>query len=75
MIWVITAMLWYQDIDKPVYTDYILKSFDTKHECLDFVFWNNMEMIMELAKEKGTYQGKNLKTWTFYCETRRLNEV
>lgn len=75
MIWVITAMLWYHDIDRPIYTDYLLKSFDTKRECLDFVFWNKLEMIMELAEEKGTYKGQSLKTWTFYCENRRLDEV
>ena len=75
MIWVITAMLWYQDIDRPIYTDYLLKSFDTKRECLDFVFWNKLEMIMELAEEKGTYEGQSLKTWNFYCENRRLDEV
>ena len=75
MIWVITAMLWYHDIDRPIYTDYLLKSFDTKRECLDFVFWNKLEMIMELAEEKGTYEGQSLKKWTFYCENRRLDEV
>ena len=30
---------------------------------------------MELAEEKGTYEGQSLKTWTFYCENRRLDEV
>ena len=75
MIWVISAMLWYQDIDKPIYTDYLLKTFDTRQECLDFVFWINVEMIMELAEEKGTYEGRSLKTWAFYCENRQLEEV
>ena len=75
MIWVISAMLWYQDIDKPIYTDYLLKTFDTRQECLDFVFWNIVEMIMELAEEKGTYEGQSLKTWAFYCENRQLEEV
>ena len=75
MIWIITAMLWYHDIDRPIYTDYVLKSFDTKQECLDYVFWNKVEMLMELAEEKGTYEGKSLKTWTLYCENRYLDEV
>jgi hypothetical protein len=30
MIWVITAMLVYHDVDKPKMTDYMIKSFDTK---------------------------------------------
>ena len=75
MIWVISAMLWYQDIDKQIYTDYLLKTFDTRQECLDFVFWKKVEMIMELAEEKGTYEGQSLKTWAFYCENRHLEEV
>ena len=75
MIWVISAMLWYQDIAKPIYTDYLLKTFDTRQECLDFVFWHKVEMIMELAEEKGTYEGQSLKTWAFYCENRQLEEV
>jgi hypothetical protein len=52
-----------------------LKTFDTRQECLDFVFWNKVEMIMELAEEKGTYEGQSLKTWAFYCENRQLEEV
>mgnify|MGYP001214243112 FL=1 len=75
MIWIISAMMWYQDIDKPIYTDYILKTFETKQECLDFVFWNKVDLVMELAEEKGTYQEKQLKTWAFYCENRKLKEV
>ena len=35
MIWVITAMLVYHDVDKPKMTDYMIKSFDTKYECID----------------------------------------
>ena len=75
MIWVISAMLWYQDIDNPIYPDYLLKTFDTRQECLDFVFQNKFEMIMDLAEEKGTYEGQSLKTWAFYCENRQLEEV
>jgi hypothetical protein len=30
---------------------------------------------MELAEEKGNYDGKPLKTWAFYCENRELEEV
>ena len=50
MIWLITAMLWYQDIDKPIQTDYMLKSFDKRSECLDFVFWNKAELVMDLVE-------------------------
>jgi hypothetical protein len=75
MIWIISAMMWYEDVDKPIYTDYMLKSFEARQECLDFVFWNKVELVMELAEEKGNYDGKPLKTWAFYCENRKLEEV
>ena len=75
MIWIISAMMWYEDVDKPIYTDYMLKSFEARQECLDFVFWNKVELVMELAEEKGNYDGKPLKTWAVYCENRELEEV
>jgi len=75
MIWIISAMMWYEDVDKPIYTDYMLKSFEARQECLDFVFWNKVELVMELAEEKGNYDGKPRKTWAFYCENRELEEV
>ena len=75
MIWIISAMMWYEDVDKPIYTDYMLKSFEARQECLDFVFWNKVELVMELAEEKGNYDGKPLKTWAFYCANRELEEV
>ena len=68
-------MMWYEDVYKPIYTDYMLKSFEARQECLDFVFWNKVELVMELAEEKGNYDGKPLKTWAFYCENRELEEV
>ena len=68
-------MMWYEDVDKPIYTDYMLKSFEARQECLDFVFWNKVELGMELAEEKGNYDGKPLKTWAFYYENRELEEV
>ncbi|BCV06132.1 MAG: hypothetical protein CM15mV126_340 [uncultured marine virus] len=48
MIWVITAMLVYHDVDKPVMTDYLIKSFDTKFECIEYTWDNKVDMIDEL---------------------------
>ena len=75
MIWIISAMMLYEYVDKAIYTDYMLKSFEARQECLDFVFWNKVELVMELAEEKGNYDGTPLKTWAFYCENRELEEV
>jgi hypothetical protein len=64
MIWVITAMLWYDGITGPHYTEYKLKQFDTK-----------TELVTKLADDHGAKEGKGLKTWAFYCENRQLEEV
>ena len=44
MIWIITAMLWYEGVNVPHHTEYKLKEFNTKVECLDYVFWNKTDL-------------------------------
>ena len=77
MIWVITAMLVYHDVDKPVMTDYLIKSFDTKFECVEYTWDNKVDMIDELFDMHKEVEGKKLKTFAFYCENRyvKLDEV
>ena len=77
MIWVITAMLVYHDVDKPVMTDYLIKSFDTKFECVEYTWDNKVDMIDELFDMHKKVDGKKLKTFAFYCENRyvKLDEV
>ena len=77
MIWVVTAMLVYHDVDKPKMTDYMIKSFDTKYECIEYTWQNKVDMIEELFDIHKEANGKKLKTFAFYCENRyvELNEV
>ena len=77
MIWVITAMLVYHDVDKPVMTDYLIKSFDTKFECIEYTWDNKVDMIDELFDMHKEVDGKKLKTFAFYFEYRyvKLDEV
>jgi hypothetical protein len=77
MIWVITAMLVYHDIDKPKMTDYMIKSFDTKFECIDYTWQNKVDMIDELLSIHRNLGDKELKTFAFYCENRyvEMDEV
>ena len=77
MIWVITSMLWYQDVEKPILTDYLIKSFDTKTDCLDYVWNNKVKMIDGLLDVHREVDGVELKTFAFYCENRfiKLEEV
>ena len=70
-------MLLYEDVEKPVITDYLIKSFDSKYECLDYVWENKVDMIEELFNIHKEVNGKKLKTFAFYCENRfvELDEV
>jgi len=75
VIWIITVLMWYENIDTPITTEYLLKSFDSKVECLDYVFWSKKTLVQTLMKEHGEREFEMLKTWAFYCENRPLEEV
>ena len=66
MIWVITAMLVYHDVDKPKMTDYMIKSFDSKYECIEYTWQNKVDMIEELFDIHKEANGKKLKTCLLY---------
>ena len=73
MIWVITAMLVQNDVDKPKMTDYMIKSFDTKYDCIEYTWQNKVDMIEELFDIHKEADGKRLKTFAFYCENRYVD--
>ena len=73
MIWVITAMLVYHDVDKPKMTDYMIKSFDSKYECIEYTWQNKVDMIEELFDIHKEANGKELKTFAFYCKNRYVD--
>ena len=58
-------------------TDYMIKSFDTKYECIEYTWQNKVDMIEELFDIHKEANGKKLKTFAFYCENRyvELDEV
>lgn len=70
-------MLVYHDVDKPKMTDYMIKSFDTKFECIDYTWQNKVDMIDELLSIHRNLGDKELKTFAFYCENRyvEMDEV
>ena len=73
MIWVITAMLVYHDVEKPKMTDYMIKSFDTKYDCIEYTWQNKVYMIDELLSIHRNLGDKELKTFAFYCENRYVD--
>ena len=46
MVWVITAMLWYQGPGDYGHTDYEAKQFKGRGECLDYI-WDNKALLVE----------------------------
>ena len=55
----------------------LIKSFDTKFECMEYTWDNKVDMIDELFDMHKESNGKKLKTFAFYCENRyvKLDEV
>ena len=66
-------MLVYHDVPPPVLTDYTLRSFDTKFECLAHTWDNKLEMIDPLFEMHRYHEDKELKTFAFFCENRYVN--
>ena len=77
MIWIISAMLVYHDVAQPVLTDYTIRSFDTKYECIEYTWDNKVEMVDTLLEMHRYKEDKELKTFAFFCENRyvQLDEV
>ena len=75
MIWIITAMIWHHDLPQPVYSTFQEKSFESKIECLDYVFWEKGDLVYKLVEVHGVRNGQQIKTWTFFCESEEINEV
>ena len=75
MIWILTAMLWYTDVEKPRYSDYNVQVFESREECQTYLFMNKAKIVTELAIAHGMDNGKSLQTWAFFCENRELEEV
>ncbi len=74
MVWIITAMLWYEGTNEFGHTDYEAKQFQGRGECLDYIWNNKADLVEELFRIHGIHEdGHRLKTWGFYCEAKRIN--
>ena len=74
VVWMITAMLWWEGTSEFGYTDYEAKQFKGRGACLDYVWDNKADLVHELFEIHGTNEdGQKLKTWGFYCEAKRIN--
>ena len=73
VVWVITAMLWWQGPGEYGYTEYEAKQFQGRGECLDYIWDNKADLVEGLFEMHGHSEtGERLKTWGFYCEARRV---
>ena len=54
-------MLVYHDVPQPVLTDYTIRSFDTKYECIEYTWDNKVEMVDTLLDMHRYKEDKELK--------------
>ena len=52
-------MLWHVDIQGPSYSTYSEQTFNSKVECLDYVFWNKANLVYKLAETHGERDGQS----------------
>ena len=75
MIWTLTVMLIYADVDKPIFSEYLLNTFNSKYECWDFLAENKIILIDGIYKEFRFGSKDKLKNFEFFCEGKVLKEV
>ena len=74
VVWIITAMLRYQGPGDYGQTDYEAKQFNSRSECLSYIWDNKALLVEELFRIHGIHEdGRRLKTWGFYCEAKEIN--
>ena len=75
MIWIISTLLWYEDMTRPQQSDYLLKSFDTKIECQEYILENKVILVEKLLEEMKNVNGFELKTFEYLCKSKNFTEV
>lgn len=75
MIWIISTLLWYEDMVRPRQSDYLLKTFDSHMECQYYIKENKVILIEKLLEEMKNVNGFELKTFEYLCKSKNLTEV
>jgi len=75
MIWVLTIMLVYTDIDKPLFSHYLMNTFDTKQQCWEFVLDNKVKLVDNIFEEFRYTSNKELKYFEFTCKDKQLKKL
>jgi hypothetical protein len=74
IIWIITASLWYENVDDVFRSEYTTTQFETKIECHEHVWENKADLVIELLEAHlQDAEGNDLKTWAFFCENRYIS--
>ena len=73
IVWIITAMLWYEGTNEFGHTDYKAKQFNGRGECLDYIWDNKAMLVKELFRLHGIHEdGYDLKTWGFIVRQKKF---
>ena len=74
VVWIITAMLWYEGTSEFGSTHFEAEQFKGRGECLDYIWDNKAMLVKELFRVHGIHEdGYDLKTWGFYCEAKEIS--
>tara|TARA_E500000081_G_scaffold38379_2_gene41883 strand:+ start:2733 stop:2948 length:216 start_codon:yes stop_codon:yes gene_type:complete len=71
MYWVITIMLMFHGTDIVMEREYLLKTFDDKWACHEYIHENKIYLLKQHVMDYPN----QIKSFKFYCETRYAEEV
>ena len=75
MICIISTLLWYEGMNRPQQSDYLLKTFNTKLECQQYIMENKVFLVEQLLEEMKVVDGFELKTYEYLCKKEDLLEA
>ena len=68
MIWILTVMLSYADVDETRMTYLEDMHFISESKCQDYLFNNKVILVDSLLHEFRNYDGMKLKGFDYFCE-------
>ena len=75
MIWLLSVMLVFADVDKPKIQYWQHLHFKDLWECRAYIAENKVNLTDSVLESFREYNGKKLKNYEFFCETKELPEV
>ena len=75
MYWIITATMLYFNTAEIQRTEYNLRMFQDDQSCHQFIYENKVLLTRSLFENFAVLDGKEMKSFEFWCESRKYPEV